>query len=103
MDANYIESEFFDFMELIEQPCMNEEIVTAGLDCGLDMDDIEEAYQGEYRNDEEFAQQLADDIGALNDDALWPHNYIDWERAAHDLMFDYSEHDGPLFPRHLTG
>ena len=39
---------------------------------------------------EEYAQELADDIGAINSDAGWPNNCIDWERAARELAMDYS-------------
>jgi Antirestriction protein (ArdA) len=42
---------------------------------------------------EEYAQELADDIGAINENAGWPNNYIDWEAAARELQYDYSEVD----------
>lgn len=38
---------------------------------------------------EEYAQQLAEDIGAINDDTAWPCTCIDWERAARELSMDY--------------
>jgi antirestriction protein len=57
----------------------------------------EEAYQGTYDSDEEFAQELAEEIGAVNHSASWPNNCIDWERAARDLMYDYFEMDGHYF------
>ena len=39
---------------------------------------------------EDYAQELADDIGAINSDATWPNNCIDWERAARELQVDYT-------------
>lgn len=39
----------------------------------------------------EHAEQLADDIGAIDRDAGWPLTYIDWEAAARDLKVDYTE------------
>lgn len=39
---------------------------------------------------EDYARELADDIGAINGDATWPNNCIDWERAASELQQDYS-------------
>ena len=39
---------------------------------------------------EEYAQELAEDIGAINKDATWPNNCIDWEKAARELQYDYS-------------
>lgn len=41
----------------------------------------------------EYAQQLADDIGAINSDATWPNNCIDWEKAARELQQDYTAVD----------
>lgn len=38
----------------------------------------------------EYAQDLADDIGAINADATWPNNCIDWDRAARELRMDYT-------------
>lgn len=34
----------------------------------------------------EYAQQLADDIGAINPTPNWPNNHIDWEAAAEELF-----------------
>lgn len=40
-----------------------------------------------------YAEELADDIGAVDNDAKWPLNHIDWESAANALKDDYSEVD----------
>ena len=47
----------------------------------------------------EYAQELADDIGAIDSNAGWPLNNIDWDGAARDLQMDYSavELDGVTF------
>lgn len=37
-----------------------------------------------------YAQELAEDIGAINADAAWPNNCIDWDQAARELRMDYS-------------
>lgn len=42
---------------------------------------------------ERYAQELADDIGAINKDATWPNDCIDWERAARELQMDYTQVD----------
>lgn len=39
---------------------------------------------------ERYAQELADDIGAVDADAVWPYTCIDWERAARELQMDYT-------------
>lgn len=38
-----------------------------------------------------YAQQLAEDVGAYDSNASWPMNHIDWEAAADALREDYSE------------
>lgn len=47
----------------------------------------------------EYAQELADDIGAVDSDAAWPNSYIDWDAAADALQMDYTsiELDGVTF------
>jgi len=39
---------------------------------------------------EEYARELADDIGAIPRDAGWPTTCIDWEQAARELQMDYT-------------
>lgn len=48
---------------------------------------------------EEYAQDLAEDIGAIQRDAQWPNNHIDWKAAAEALQQDYSsvEYDGTTY------
>lgn len=46
-----------------------------------------------------YAEQLADDIGAMDSDARWPSKHIDWEAAAEELKQDYTalEYHGERF------
>ena len=81
--------------ELIKR--MGEEGVQAALSLGIDPENIEEAYQGQYSSDKDFAQQLAEDLGDLKDNVSWPYTCIDWEQAAHELMMDYCEEGGYYF------
>lgn len=39
---------------------------------------------------EDYARELAEDIGAIDRDASWPLSYIDWTAAADALKMDYS-------------
>ncbi len=38
---------------------------------------------------EQYAQELAEDIGAVQKDATWPNMYIDWTAASEALQQDY--------------
>src|SRR5574343_1100147 len=42
---------------------------------------------------EEYAQELAEDIGAIGKDLPWPACHIDWEAAADALKQDYTSVD----------
>ncbi len=58
------------------------EVVTHGDFC--------EAYQGSYKDGEDFAYSLAEDLGHDIDGAKWPFSCIDWASAWRELeMSDY--------------
>lgn len=42
---------------------------------------------------EEYAEQLAEDIGAIDGNASWPLTFIDWSAAADALQEDYTALD----------
>ena len=46
-----------------------------------------------------YAQEFADDIGAIPRDATWPATCIDWDQAARELQQDYTavEFDGVTY------
>jgi hypothetical protein len=48
---------------------------------------------------EDYARDFADDIGAVNKNASWPNDCIDWDRAARLLQMDYTsvEFDGVTY------
>jgi hypothetical protein len=46
-----------------------------------------------YSYFEDYARELADDIGAIDADASWPACFIDWGAAADALKMDYTSVD----------
>jgi hypothetical protein len=44
----------------------------------------------------DYAQELAEDIGAIDKNASWPNTCINWDQAARELQMDYTsvEFDG---------
>ena len=48
---------------------------------------------------EKYAQELAEDIGAIDRNASWPLGCIDWEKAAEELQIDYTsvDYDGVTY------
>lgn len=47
----------------------------------------------------DYAQELAEDVGAIDPKASWPLSYIDWDAAAEALQMDYTavEFDGVTY------
>lgn len=41
----------------------------------------------------EFAREYAEESGLIARNAAWPHNCIDWDEAARQLLMDYSAID----------
>jgi len=91
------DSDLEELCEALQTSSYDIEVFEAAKDCDIQLSDVDEAYAGEYASDEDFARQLAEDIGAINNNASWPNNCIDWEFAAKELMHDYSSSDGHYF------
>lgn len=83
----------------IDEKIYSDEIVQAFVDCFSqeDLEHLEESYSGSFRNDAEFAQDMADNVGPRMDDLQWPLTCIDWDQAAKELMYDYCKENGHYF------
>jgi antirestriction protein len=88
---------FAEFIEVFEGSFHNIEIFEAANYLDIPFSDIDEAYNGEFDSDEDFAQNIADDLGYINKNVSWPYTCIDWEYAAKELMYDYAEHNNHYF------
>jgi antirestriction protein len=76
----------------------NKDVIDAGLDCEIPLDSIMIAYIGTYDSDSDFAYDMADQLGYLNDvSEQWPFCHIDWQAAARALMYDFVESKGHYF------
>lgn len=79
------------FMELYD-----EDILEAARKCDVQIEDIEEAYQGKWDSDEDFTRNLVEGCGDIPND-LPAYIHIDWEWTAKEIMMDYSESGGHYF------
>jgi hypothetical protein len=61
-----------------------------------DLEYFEEAYQGEFRDGAEFAEQIVGDCYGMPRD-LPSFVEIDWEATWENLRYDYCERDGFIF------
>ena len=60
------------------------------------VDRISDAYHGSWRNGAEFAEQLVQDCGYINQDLpYWIE--VDWEKTWDNLSYDYTEINGYIF------
>ncbi len=59
------------------------------------LSDFEERFVGEWGSFDEYATELAEDIGLLRDMPEQLQAYFDWASWIRDLRFDYSVEDAP--------
>lgn len=104
ISESYLSTDIYEIIEKIENCSYDIEIISAYVDCfgyyckGIDelIEKVEESYQGEYQSDEEFAEQLLTETCCIPEN-LPSYLYIDWERTARDIMFDYSTSNNYYF------
>ena len=102
---SWLSDNFFDLRDIVDEDhieSFNAYCNHLGHDLGAEdaqaiYEDFLEAYQGEYSNDKDFAREMAENIGAMDEGASWPNNCIDWEIASRELMFDYFSEEGFYF------
>jgi len=96
-DGNDTLELIFKFAEYYCQCDQDADVVSAAIACDINPADTDEAYNGTFKDDEDFAQDMAEQLGAIDKNASWPQTCIDWEHAASELMYDYSESNGHYF------
>lgn len=89
--------ELWEYVDLINSG-VDENIIRAGIELGIPLDEVQGAYRGSYFSDEDMAMEFADDIGLLEDIPNAVTRYFDWEAYARDLMIqEFNEQDGHYF------
>lgn len=58
-------------------------------------DSFLDAYQGEWESEKDFAQDWAEQTGAIDENARWPQSCIDWDWATRELFDDLWTADAP--------
>lgn len=91
-----LDSRIWDWLELDES---DRERLTAFIDCFGDcagdiFEAAENAYIGEYKDDEEFAYETVQSCYDLPEPLA---SYFDYEKYARDLMMDHSSSNGHYF------
>ena len=91
-----------DFRDELANSHLDVEVVDAylknmGTYGGVNISDIEDAYSGEFDSWEDFAIEMVDACGYLDQMPESIRSYFDYEKFGHDLSFDYFEMDGYFF------
>lgn len=89
--SNLKESGYDNGSDEAQELAILENVAEQGENVGGDWPHGEALIRHSYFTD--YAQELADDIGAINREAQWPCCHIDWEAAAEALKMDYSTID----------
>ena len=89
--------ELQDYIDNFSAGYQDIDVFNAGIDADVNIADIDEAYSGSFTSDEDFAENMAEELGAVDKNASWPMTCIDWEQAAKELMYDYTESNGHYF------
>lgn len=90
-------SEVWEYIEFCQLSYLEPEVIAAGMELDIPLFKIEEAYCGQYDSDEDFAQEWAEDTGAIDKGPVWPYNHIDWESAARELMQEFNSENSYYF------
>ena len=88
-----LNAEFWEYMA-IDLPLP---VILAAIECEVTPANVEEAYSGEFDTWEDLAFELWDSCGYFNKIPEHLQWYIDWDAIAHDLKYDYCEHNGYFF------
>lgn len=87
----------YDYINFINNTYLSIEAVNAGLELGIPLDKLEDAYFGQFYNDTDLAYdyvQSADLLQGIPDTIA---RYFDYEAFGRDLSFDFIEHNGFYF------
>lgn len=95
-----LDSDFFDYMEALNDSGLDPEVFEAGAYLDIPYSEIAENYEGYHKSDSDFAYELVESIGFLSDVPENIKQYFDYDKFATDLMCsDYTEHNGHYFLR----
>jgi len=92
-----LDSDYWDYRELLDNTDLDKEAVDAGLSLGIPLDKLEDAYYGYYEDDTDLAYEYIESTGMLSDVPESLTHYFDYEAFGRDLAMDFSEEEGHYF------
>lgn len=88
--------EFFLIQEFLSTTHLDDDVVWAGVELGISLDRIEDAYVGQFDSYEQMAEQYVDE-GFFGDVSESLSFYIDYDKLGRTLSYEYQDHDGHYF------
>ena len=88
-----LDDDFYYFLNTVEGSSLSYEVYLEAIEDGLDWENLEDNYMGEFDSDEDFTQEMNQEF----EPTTFVTYYIDWERCARDYMMDFFEIDGHYF------
>lgn len=91
-----LDKDLYDYVNAIDSTSYDKDVIDAAIDCEISIDNIGDAYNGSFNSDEDFTQNLLDDLGYIPKDfPSWIE--IDWDATANNVMQEYIESSGHYF------
>ena len=94
---SWLSDEFWEYMELLDNSHLDHEAINAGLELGIPLNKLEDAYYGYYESNTDLAYEYIESTGLLADVPDSIANYFDYESFGRDLAYDFAEQDGHYF------
>lgn len=85
---------YAEALAVMNESWMDVDAFVAGLRLGIPVDKLEDAYVGDFRNDEEYVER---EIGTTWEIPEFIEPYIDWEAVARDNLDSFHSEDGHYF------
>lgn len=81
----------YEYIDFLKSTHLSIEVVEAGIELGIPLDKIEEAYYGQFDSDADLAYEYVENTGLLQGVPETIANYFDYEAFGLDLASDFIE------------
>lgn len=93
-----ISPDLWQWIETVESSLYDPEVFAAAAYFDIPADEVEDRYQGEYSSREDFAAEMVESTGLLDQVPENIRCYFDYDAFGRDLLLDgYSEHNDHYF------
>lgn len=87
----------YEYIDFLKSTYLSIEAVEAGIELDIPLDNLEDAYYGQFDSDIDLAHEYIESTGLLQSVPETIANYFDFEAFGRDLAFDFIESNGFYF------